>query len=367
MNTIQNLYHLENNNQFAIYDNSTNLIFPNLQKNIPSSSLLLPNHIFTNYLDYLLTISSTLNNNVCKTHSSFVSEYFISIDFQNFKYKIPQKLKNDIEMCNFNNKRIIIIPIILLFNKKDAHSNIIIIDNFLNTIEFFEPHGNTFSGFETPFDIQYHILNSISLIDSVFSPLFYTFKNVHNNCPIGLQFKSQINNNEGFCLAWSLLFINIKLFNPITSTDYIINTLLSFSKNDLNLYIRRFLQYLEINFHTHSKKHNTTLKYNMQFENSEKNKIEGHILELLGDIRFDLLSDNIKQYNASFKKLEPFFNYPRFNELFYDIFYEELDSDKSNNSNISNISEKSNDKYEDENMESISEISDKDEEDEEDE
>ena len=210
---LDKLSFLEDNINDNIYDSEDNIILPNLRFAKPSESIYLTEDIFSKYLDKIIFDAFNLGSNtVCLFESVFITDYFITIDFIDFIYKIPNILISSLERCKQNpNIRFFIIPLRINFNYKDAHSNVIIIDNMEKTIEYFEPHGAIFGGFSVPYDIQRHIKILMTRLFPIRTQS-YKFKNVQNSCLNGLQSIQNITNpTSGHCLAWSLLFINVRI------------------------------------------------------------------------------------------------------------------------------------------------------------
>ncbi len=73
--------------------------------------------------------------------------------------------------------------------------------------------------------IIYHIKTLVSRLFQFWSQL-HKYKNVQNNCPMGLGLQSKqniINPQSGHCLAWSLLFIHVRILNLFLHPDDVIN------------------------------------------------------------------------------------------------------------------------------------------------
>ena len=182
---------------------------------------------FVNYLDIL---QREFQETICETDVKTLEEYFLEINVANLTYKYSSSVFYKLTACN---KPIFIIPVNLRFplpfdddhdNDMDytsGHSNVIIVDKEHRTIELFEPHGVQYSGSS----IHY---NTEMIIQTVFLEIFpekrdYTYINVHSACPI---FGAGVQQNDLFCLAWSLLIIELRLLNIDILMSEIINTLI---------------------------------------------------------------------------------------------------------------------------------------------
>jgi hypothetical protein len=215
---------------------------PDVSRFLPLNLDALPTNIYVNYIDVLLL---KYKNLVCNTTNiSRLSEYFIEIDVANLTFKFSEHFKILLNNCKSTKKQIYIIPIHLRFPTTfetngnpdfitQGHSNTVIIDNKYHTIEFFEPHGGVYKG-GLPFDTE-------KIIKHVLSYIFpsrterYVFENVYSRCPsLGVQ------KNDNMCLAWSLLFIELRLMNrKWLASDIIIDI------SDLSLdYLQRYLTYV---------------------------------------------------------------------------------------------------------------------------
>lgn len=299
-----------------ILDLQSNLIVPNLEGIIPSKSYYLTEDIFTSYFDKIILDSFILNNkSLCLMNSVFVSDYFIKIDFIDFKYKIPNTFLKSLTICKAdNNIRFYIIPIALVFSYTSAHSNVIIVDNLNKTIEFFEPHGQQYSGIPKPYSIQYHIRILLNTLFPIRSKT-YTFKNVQNSCPIGLQQLQNISNpTSGHCLAWSLLFLQLKIQNLLVSTDTIINYLINIY--NIDLYMRKFIGFLELYTLFIPKKQSNYTSELILNKQEQKNIINR--IELLTNLYKNKLDNNDNNDNDDiFEELISYHKFPNFNKIFF--------------------------------------------------
>lgn len=253
----------------------TGLKFPDLSEEMETEELLLDTNSFAKYID-ILTQRSTyigmkdmsldmIEQNICFMSSFFSTDYFIKIDLTTYTTHIPVLLSNAIRMCKESNnaKRFYIIPIALEFpnvveaedennpEMKSAHANIVIVDTWSKKVEYFEPHGKAFIGHVINFNIEEIIINIIALlIDNV----KYTFKNVQMLCPMGIQAIQNIAQPEsGYCLAWALLFIHLRVINSSIiefkeiDSDDITAFLLNLSPSELNTYIKKYINYIKRN------------------------------------------------------------------------------------------------------------------------
>ena len=254
------------------------IILPDFKNNPLSNIISLDDTKFSKYLEILLFLFYNLNNTsrnvntqkilpICNYNFTNQTNYFIQIDLTTFEIKIPIDFLQEITNCFNNNTRILILPIRLDFLniKRDynnfgnvgneemtsAHSNLIIIDNLWKTIEFFEPHGISLSHYTAeiisiPNVLENFLKTNLLLYD-------YTFINVSQNCPRGVQSKQgEFNPSAGHCLAWSLYFIMLRILNinyvpkNNKSISQRINEYIStYEPQKADKTVRQFLHYIE--------------------------------------------------------------------------------------------------------------------------
>ena len=224
-----------------------NLKYPNVNNYNQTTEFLLNTGIFVNYINKLFKNRKS----VCSFTPNTIEQHFIQIDVLNLTYKISNNFHHYLDSCYKKNTRFFIIPINLRFpntfenetnQQTVGHSNLIIIDNQNSTIEFFEPHGVQYYGevhkqllYDTEKLIEKVILN---ILPSQFS--LYTFTNVYKVCPyVGIQ------QNDEFCLAWSLFLVELKLLNPNMETSYIVTIISSWNREFTLDYIKKYIGYIE--------------------------------------------------------------------------------------------------------------------------
>lgn len=227
---------------------------------------------FITGLDFFKNSISKFNMiNICIPPYEFESDMFIDIDLISMFFKIPSKT---IEFINnsCNDSDFIIIPIKLIFSenkfiyninpntfkknehKETAHSNLIIIDNSIGSIEYFEPHGLNID------DISYiinYINQIIELLKSKIPAISgYKFINSANTCKIGVQSLHNRKYNKGYCLVWTLFFIHLRLHNPKLTLEFLHDFITSsYSIDELNSLISKFITFIielkNIDINTH--------------------------------------------------------------------------------------------------------------------
>lgn len=196
------------------------------------------------------------------------------------------------------------LSVYLLDNTNTRHSNCIIIDNIKKTVERFEPYGEMI--FTNSKDINKMIETKIS------KPLGYNFVFVQpypgfqSRSDEYSKFNKAYGDPMGFCLAWSFLYIYIKLalfknnssINPIDYINwYVINKFekdfdINTEQNKTNkyiLFIRYFAMYLDKEKNKLIQEYNldSGLSYQADFDLDYHNKIIININKNLKKIVID--------------------------------------------------------------------------------
>jgi len=255
------------------------MLIPEVTEN-ESDSDVLKLDLFTKYLNY---IESKQKIKSCYANSHLLYEH-LEINFKELKYRIPYDYSRKLKECmggnastllndnvsqeNDINRRwgvkYIVIPISLVY-KDYAHYNIVIINKEKQTFEYFEPAGFIKTHQMPYFEVQSHIYGIINhLFDNAIKK--YKFINAHINCPRGLQtrqmdtinesFNDQYgplyknnkmySNNYGLCVAWCLLIIHIRILNPESNINEIVDNLVNkYSSKELNSYIKSYVYMIE--------------------------------------------------------------------------------------------------------------------------
>lgn len=331
------------------------VIIPNFEKIEESNELYLKEDKFINFLQ--IFIDNTIKeNNVC-IYNNFINtieESFLHFDFTTMKVKIPVKIKSFVELCN-NNHSLIIIPIRFLLVKTEesidefkynnidnknlyndlytAHSNLIFIDNNKKTIELFEPHG---------FELI-HLTGKAMLINNIIENTIknnfeftknYFFSNSASFCLLGgvQAIQNIINNKSGHCLAWSLLFIVLRIVNTHlnliieTNSEFIHRYLThNFTAEQLDTIIKRFITIVNSMYNNIEKTFDeyTIVLYKNDF-------IENRIkyISSLYFVNITTAFDNKTLYNAIlYEELISYRFYPKFHEIVKEALMENFQND----------------------------------------
>lgn len=335
-NTITTLEYLEslefNNDSDIILYEKYNLILPNLKGAKESQLITLPINVFTNYMDKIILDNIELEKTVkllnlfhddqkiCFFKSEYHYDYFIKIDFEEFLYDIPVNFMTNISICNLFDPtvRFYVIPLILNFNKTSAHANVLIIDNYFKTIEFFEPHGEVYGGTNMiTYDIKNHIFQVLlKLFEDKLDILTYTYKNVQSCINFGLQsLQNLIDPISGHCLAWTLLFIHVRLYNIYVNSEDIINFFINnFTALDLDRYVKRYMTYIQQYVGVYDFKKEYVDSYRFILTNDENDKIKERIVSLTEEFMYEI--KNQDKRNNILNQILLYSKYPEFKQIF---------------------------------------------------
>ena len=363
MRTIDELENLEDATSDFIYytkGDDTSIILPNLENVQETSSIVLDSVFYTTYMDKIIIDVSqnnilksinhfNLSQSVCFFTSDQYSDYFIKIDFNQHIYSIPLKFRSMLEYCKGIQERqegfirFYIIPITLIF-KGGSHANVIIIDNLSMTIEFFEPHGVKYRGqYHDIYDMEHHIKN---VLKDIFPKHYQTYKYVNTQtCVKGLQIIQETGKNGqgGFCAAWSLLIIHMRLLNIyLETTDVIKFFMENFNSTELDRYIKRYASYIEKHTAMINAKFNRNLLYPMEFDEkdvitpdrNEYNRI-GDRIDILTQEFIDNIDGNKDERNKILNELFSYVKFTQFNDIFTEVISTYIKSNyKKKTSNV---------------------------------
>jgi hypothetical protein len=232
------------------------LKMPDVSEFKETDKIFLDKLVYVNYMDTIFR-----KQNICSLQTTEINEYFLSINISSLTFKLSNKFRNYMSKCKNDPKiQFIIIPIALNFpnnfdneldkldNNINGHSNVIIIDTINNIIEYFEPHGEIYKGSVIFYDVQLIIETIIHQILPIEYHINrtnskYIFENVFKSCP---NFNvSGIQTTDSYCLAWSLLYTELRLINSKYTSQDIINILNEIPNADLLYYIKKYITFIQ--------------------------------------------------------------------------------------------------------------------------
>jgi hypothetical protein len=319
---------------YDFYENDI-IAIPKLNAYKESDKLVLEEQVFVSFLHNILSHYSTLFNFCFPFSNTYIMEHFITITFPTMSMELDNGIITTINK-SCSNKSLIILPIKLItFREKGekngnllaGHSNVVIIDNDRQTIEYFEPHG-----------IQYidkisevvDIPNLVSIFIKTTLPFTESYITVNSasSCLFGVQsLQGIINIESGHCLAWSLYFITLRILNQSTilnneTVSEVLNKYLtkSFSPMELDSIVRKFISLLyslpALRNITYFSTYSADILPYFNYE-----KVEQRI-NYLAALYFESLRNDKHEYiQLIFEELVSYKSFPRFHKILYHQFY----------------------------------------------
>lgn len=184
-----------------------------------------------NFIDNSMLEDYYNSNGKEKQNSEFLN-FEIVWYYQRLFY--PTNIKDIIkQFLNDNDKRYLIIPLGIGLSH-GSHANIIIYDKDTNSIERFEPYGSNY-----PPGFNYNPINLDLILKNLFLNYFNDklkyFAPSDYEPKIGFQFldamtydkEKNIGDTGGFCAAWSLWYVEMRIINKNISRDLLINKLIN--------------------------------------------------------------------------------------------------------------------------------------------
>jgi hypothetical protein len=242
------------------------------------------------HLPYL-NLNLKLNNNI-----EYNNDIFKKIDnnpwnilFSNEnKYYIHPYLNNIINnYINIKNKRFVFVTI-TIYNDNSSHANILIYDLLKMTVERFEPYGNDFDFYNIDMILEEELTWNTNL--TYISPKEYLpyagFQTISDENNI-YNFKS--NDLQGYCLAWCLWYIEIRLINPDINQKKLVDKLIN-KLNNLNISYKDYIRNYSFKI--------TKLIY----KDLKKKKIINNLSNIVHSV--DYYNKILEYYNKEISKIE---------------------------------------------------------------
>lgn len=155
----------------------------------------------------------------------------------------PPDVENQIYNCQDENKRFIIVTLLLNNEIENfAHANLIIFDTLHNTMERFEPYGKIPNGNFNEEDIDEKLTRLVA------TPMEYEYIKPLDFCPIrGFQTiqEQQQNATINLCQAWTIWYTDMRLRYPDINRTALIAKMLTVQnkKGGLNTFIINFIRF----------------------------------------------------------------------------------------------------------------------------
>lgn len=190
--------------------------------------------------------------------------------FSQINNLIDDNFLEQLQKCTKNGK---ILPLII---STSNHTNMIIVNTILKTVEMFEPHGIKQDDLDDKTNAE-RVVNVIKFVNELnkknIDKDIYSFIPPTDVCPkdyIGFQVhddrstqrmhpnlltvqindKIKIENKEGYCTAWSLWFLDLRLRNPYIPVQELLKFALDSTKENWSSIRRLITQYTSFSFNT---------------------------------------------------------------------------------------------------------------------
>jgi len=216
------------------------------------------------YLEVLKSNNTNCSLSLPTIHRMTSEKNTIDYTFSQIHKLIDDNFLLTLHNCTSNEK---ILPILL---NTPSHSNMLIINNCINTVELFEPHG----AFETSVNTKTNerrvdnIRKFVSeLNEKNLDKNIYTFIPPVEVCPKGYkgfqyyEHKSleyckkieivngiPIKNEKGYCSAWSIWYLDIRLKNPYIQPEKLLTFALEKSKSNWKSIRKMIVAYTKFSF-----------------------------------------------------------------------------------------------------------------------
>ena len=166
---------------------------------------------------------------------------------------IPINMKDELNKCKKKKKQFIIITLLINFRGVFEHLNVIIIDLYNNTIERFEPYGQslpTISNYRLYEKIIYNnlIYFKNNYLDSKFKYIYPS----EISPVIGIQSKAEFTEKgrkckclHNLCLIWSIMYLHLRILNPHLKPDKIVKILLDYSMDELKDISYKYIKFIK--------------------------------------------------------------------------------------------------------------------------
>lgn len=199
-----------------------------------SNDLFINEHLKLSHVNFFLTQKENIIPNLIKTYQTMLYEmvpYLILFEDEN-KYHVNQYLHLFIRKCFRYKIRFILFKLTIISTDTSTHANIILFDKETGIMERFEPYG------DVPFitekiddviknymgDILKDYLQIMGLKFTYLSPKDYvnniSFQSISDD---GNIYVKKLGDPEGYCLAWTFWYIEMRLSNPNVHPQQLVN------------------------------------------------------------------------------------------------------------------------------------------------
>lgn len=168
--------------------------------------------------------------NVCQVYLQLNARYnetrITSLSMNKFlpdtdivQYINPRNILKILTRCETENKRFFVIALNLI-GEESSHQNMLIYDTISRSLERFDPNTITYTHLTDIDQRVFDYFNKLIPVNEYFSPVDYC--PVNNLQTIESQYKSDIYDLGGYCVAWSFFYLAQRLENPDVPRDQLI-------------------------------------------------------------------------------------------------------------------------------------------------
>ena len=167
---------------------------------------------------------------------------------------IPNNMQNELDKCNKNKKQFVIVVLAIIIKEiMLEHANIIIIDLYNNTIERFEPYGQSLPMIPNRIFYEKIIYNNIIIFKDKYLGKNFKYIRPAEISPLyGIQSKVEFT-EEGkkytklrdLCLIWSIMYLHLRVLNPNLKPDKIVKILLNYSFDKLQELAYKYIKFIK--------------------------------------------------------------------------------------------------------------------------
>ena len=212
-----------------------------------------------------------------------------------------KKLKTRFNNCN---KNILIIPLSITDNEQSGHANMLILNKFRKELEWFEPHGAIsylkYKHFKILENILKNIANELDLLYLAPSNVCPNIKGFQSYDTSNLKTKNNIKDPQGFCLAWSFFYAELRMkFPKLSSKDIIDKTIHIIGNKPLQYrkFIRGQANYIN-NYKLDNNKLTIKELQSRVLDYEKKSKSNSEEMKFLEDNLFDMYYNKFKDYKS---------------------------------------------------------------------
>ena len=171
-----------------------------------------------------------------------------------YMMNVPSNIIDELNKCNKNKKQFVIIVLIIRIKERQIdHANLIIIDLYNNTIERFEPYGQSLPTIPNYTFYEKIIFNNLITFKDKYLGKKFKYIGPSEISPLyGIQSKVEFT-EEGkkhislrdLCLIWSIMYLHLRVLNPHLKPNKIVKILLNYSIDKLRELTYKYIKFIK--------------------------------------------------------------------------------------------------------------------------